>query len=105
MILRLNLAQEEHKSAVLEKKSIEKKLTDEIEIAKREALRLQQQRNEDEVDGNTDLALKLQLAEDELVQVSGACHPIFFLLIDLLLSMYAYYEYDVIIIMKVHLYW
>ncbi|XP_071477939.1 stromal interaction molecule 2-like [Diadema antillarum] len=69
---KLDVAQEEHKSAVREKQTIEKQLTDEIERAKHEAQRLHVERNEDEVDGNSSLANKLRLAEEELVQVRCA---------------------------------
>ncbi|XP_063956354.1 stromal interaction molecule 1-like isoform X1 [Lytechinus pictus] len=69
---KLNLAQEEHKSAVREKQSIEKQLTDEIELAKTEARRLERERIGDDTDGSSDLATKLRLAEEELFQVRSA---------------------------------
>nr|XP_054756078.1 stromal interaction molecule 1-like isoform X2 [Lytechinus pictus] len=69
---KLNLAQEEHKSAVREKQSIEKQLTDEIELAKTEARRLERERIGDDTDGTSDLATKLRLAEEELFQVRSA---------------------------------
>lgn len=69
---KLNVAQEDHKSAVREKQSIEKQLTDEIELAKHEARRLERERIGDDTDGNSDLATQLRLAEEELVQVRSA---------------------------------
>ncbi|XP_030836499.1 stromal interaction molecule 1 isoform X2 [Strongylocentrotus purpuratus] len=69
---KLNVAQEDHKSAVREKQSIEKQLTDEIETAKHEARRLERERIGDDTDGNSDLATQLSLAEEELVQVRSA---------------------------------
>ena len=77
---RLEKAQEEHKSAVMEKQTIEKLLTDEISQAKQEAERLREARTHNETDDGVEesaaeLREKLKLAEEELVQVSGVKAP------------------------------
>ena len=73
LLNRLERAQEEHKTAVQEKQSIEAKLTDEISRAIQEAERLQEARHSDGGGSHsvTELEEKLRLAEEELTQVSN----------------------------------
>ncbi|XP_071786332.1 stromal interaction molecule 1-like isoform X1 [Asterias amurensis] len=71
---KLERAQEEHKTAVQEKQSIEAKLTDEISRAIQEAERLQEARHSDGGGSHsvTELEEKLRLAEEELTQLRNA---------------------------------
>lgn len=66
--VRLQIAQEEHRTVEVEKVNLEQKLRDEISTAKQEAQRLRELR-----EGTENELSRQKYAEEELEQVGGAC--------------------------------
>lgn len=69
MILRLQIAQEEHRTVEVEKVNLEQKLRDEINTAKQEAQRLKELR-----EGTENELSRQKYAEEELEQVLYCLH-------------------------------
>lgn len=67
-VVRLQIAQEEHRTVEVEKVNLEQKLRDEISTAKQEAQRLRELR-----EGTENELSRQKYAEEELEQVSGTC--------------------------------
>lgn len=68
LMLRLRIAQEEHRTVEVEKVNLEQKLRDEINSAKQEAQRLRELR-----EGTENELSRQKYAEEELEQVTAAC--------------------------------
>lgn len=66
LVLRLQIAQEEHRTVEVEKVNLEQKLRDEINTAKQEAQRLRELR-----EGTENELSRQKYAEEELEQVSA----------------------------------
>lgn len=66
-VVRLQIAQEEHRTVEVEKVNLEQKLRDEISTAKQEAQRLRELR-----EGTENELSRQKYAEEELEQVGGA---------------------------------